>query len=510
MRDPFAGNRIPAGRLDANALRLMQLYPEPNVAGLNNNYVVNRTNTDDTHSFDVRVDHNFSGNDRFFARYSFSDNHKVRPSPFDGDGDGGGFSEGDEKVRVHGFAASHTHMFSPTLINEARFGLSREHTNRLPPYGADTSDMPGEVRHPRHSAGGRQRRPADASRSSSLSNFGHAGWVVSERFSNTLQFSDNLTKVYKSHTFKGGYMYQDIFFGSTQPPYARGEYSWDGRYTSLVNQADNTHRTRARSCWRRSRRWSRAAWTIVGGMNDIRVSPFGDVDAFKTYHGAYAQDSWRVNSQADLELRRALGLLQPRAGEGSGAGEHGARSAGAIPDSGRVAETSRSRRASSTTWRRTASSWSTPTSSAAASARCRRTTSRRGSTPPTRSRRQVRGARRLRTVLRRVREPRRQPEPRLQLPVPVHAASTSRRTTRAEPAGATARSSASTPRDRILLDPVNVNANGLHGARRRVRLQDAALPQLQRHAADRSHARVTRSRSATSARVAATSRRSPG
>ena len=123
VRDPFAGNRIPASRLNANALRLMQLYPEPNQAGLNNNYVVNRTNTDDTHAFDVRVDHNFSGNDRFFARYSFSDNHKVRPSPFEGDGDGGGFAEGDEKVRVHGFAASHTHMLSPTLINEARFGL---------------------------------------------------------------------------------------------------------------------------------------------------------------------------------------------------------------------------------------------------------------------------------------------------------------------------------------------------------------------------------------------------
>ena len=63
----------------------MQLYPEPNQPGLNNNYVVNRTNTDDTHSFDVRVDHNFSGNDRVFARYSFSNNTKVRPSPFEGD-----------------------------------------------------------------------------------------------------------------------------------------------------------------------------------------------------------------------------------------------------------------------------------------------------------------------------------------------------------------------------------------------------------------------------------------
>jgi hypothetical protein len=34
---------------------------------------------------------------------------------------------------------------------------------------------------------------------------------------------------------------------------------------------------------------------FAGGLNSIRVSPFGAVDAFKTYHGAYAQDSWRVS-----------------------------------------------------------------------------------------------------------------------------------------------------------------------------------------------------------------------
>ena len=106
--------------------------------------------------------------------------------------------------------------------------------------------------------------------------------------------------MYKSHTFKGGYIYQDIFFGSTQPPYARGDYSWDGRYTSVVNQADNSTGTRADRCSSRFRRLVPGGVDFVGGMNEIRVSPFGDVDAFKTYHGAYAQDSWRVTSKLTL------------------------------------------------------------------------------------------------------------------------------------------------------------------------------------------------------------------
>ena len=298
VRDPFPNNQIPAGRINPNALRLMQLYPEANQPGLNNNYVVNRNNTEDTHSFDIRVDHNFSSNDRFFARYSFSDNHKVRPSPFDGDGDGGGFNEGDEKVRVNGFAASHTHMFSPTLINEARFGVSREHTNRLQPGGDDTSDLPGRygiLGIPQVAGNG----GLPTLNIQGLSMLGHAGWVVSERFSNTTQFSDNLTKVYKSHTFKGGYMYQDIFFGSTQPPYSRGQYDWDGRYTSIVNQTDN-------STARVHMLLAQVASTVpggvdgLGGLNAIRASPFGAVDAFKSYHGAYAQDSWRATPKLTL------------------------------------------------------------------------------------------------------------------------------------------------------------------------------------------------------------------
>jgi outer membrane receptor protein involved in Fe transport len=298
VRDAFPGNQIPAGRLNPNAVRMMNLYPEPNQPGLNNNYVVNRTNTEDTHSFDVRVDHNFSGNDRFFARYSFSDNKKVRPSPFEGDGDGGGFAEGDESVRVHGFAASHTHMFSPTLINEARFGVSREHTNRLQPNGDDTSDIPA-----RYGILGIPQLPGNGGLPTlgigGLSNLGHSGWVVSERFSNTTQFSNNLTKVYKSHTFKGGYMFQDIFFGSTQPPFARGNYNWNGSYTSLVNQTDAST-ARAQVLLSQIPASVPGGVDFVGGLNVIEVSPFGSVDAFKTYHGAYAQDSWRVTPDLTL------------------------------------------------------------------------------------------------------------------------------------------------------------------------------------------------------------------
>src|SRR6185436_9206081 len=35
----------------------------------------------------------------------------------------------------------------------------------------------------------------------------------------------------------------------------------------------------------------------LGGLRVLHVSPFGAVDAFKTYHGAYVQDSWHASSK---------------------------------------------------------------------------------------------------------------------------------------------------------------------------------------------------------------------
>ena len=164
-------------------------------------------------------------------------------------------------MRVNGFAASHTHMFSSDADQRSALrpraastptGCSRTATTR-----ATCPARYGILGIPQVAG---QRRPAGCcSADRTSSQLGHDGWVVSERFSNTLQFSDNLTKVYKSHTFKGGYMYQNIFFGSTQPPYARGEYYWDGRYTSLVNATDTSTGARALPARRRSRRSCRAA-----------------------------------------------------------------------------------------------------------------------------------------------------------------------------------------------------------------------------------------------------------
>jgi hypothetical protein len=308
VRDPFPGNIIPAGRLNPNAVKLMNLYPAENFiqAGTaGNNYAAIRNLTDDTNSFDVRIDHHFSETDHIFGRYSFADIVRFRPGPFEGVADGGAYGDGDEIVRTNGLAVSYTRSFSSTVINEARLGLSREHSNRLPPLGNDTSDIPASfgIQGIPQVEGNGGLPPLNIG---GLNRLGAVTWLVADRLSNTTQLTDNLTKIYKNHTFKGGVEYQYINFPWVGPPYARGNFSFDGNFTSAPALND-TSTGRAQFLLTPVPADPRVAGLpgaidYLGGVNQLQASPFGGIASNRNYWGTYFQDDWKVNPKLTLNL----------------------------------------------------------------------------------------------------------------------------------------------------------------------------------------------------------------
>jgi len=71
VRNPFPGNLIcpatPCGRIDQNAVKLLNLYPLPNLPGLFNNYASAPIQSLTADRFDMRADQNFSERDQMFG-----------------------------------------------------------------------------------------------------------------------------------------------------------------------------------------------------------------------------------------------------------------------------------------------------------------------------------------------------------------------------------------------------------------------------------------------------------
>ena len=202
VREAFVNNQLPAGRLDPNAIKLLQLFPAQNLSGVENNYQTTTLNTLGQTTFDIRIDQHFDEHNQMFGRYSYINNTQHVPPPFTGVADGGGYGDGTQKWDVYGVAVSYTHVFTPTLINEVRFGYGQEHTTRLPST-ADTLGIPAQF-----GIGGIPQFAGNGGLPymslGKVHNLGGSEWLPGDRYSDTTQLTENLTKVYKSHSFKGG------------------------------------------------------------------------------------------------------------------------------------------------------------------------------------------------------------------------------------------------------------------------------------------------------------------
>lgn len=308
VRDPFANNQIPANRLDPNAIKLLQLYPAPTESSVLYNYNIIKVDTNNTDTADLRIDERFRDADQAFFHYDYISSLRVLPPPFEGVADGGGYSNGTEIYNVRGFALGYTHTFSPTLINEARVGYTRGHDTREP-AGASTMGIPAQF-----GIQGVPQVPLNGGLPylgiGTLSGIGGAGWLPGNRFSDTEQMTENLTKIYGKHTFKGGAEFQYIYFPWIAPPASKGTFYFDGNYTSMPLQqtangpANGADGTTGRAQFLITPMSSTVAngVNMSGGMDQIDASNFGEVRANRNYFGAYFQDDWAITKKLTLNL----------------------------------------------------------------------------------------------------------------------------------------------------------------------------------------------------------------
>lgn len=142
IRIPFAGNLLPANRIDPIARKLMAFYPEPNSAGepftALNNFGKNASRSVDQSQLSGRVDHTFSSAYRIFGRFAHNRTVLRQPDSYGNVATSGNGSVGTSPFRQTTFALDHSLNLSPTSIFNLKYGVARWYQERKTrSYGFD-------------------------------------------------------------------------------------------------------------------------------------------------------------------------------------------------------------------------------------------------------------------------------------------------------------------------------------------------------------------------------------
>lgn len=117
---PFAGNIIPTALISPQAQKILQYMPMPNMSGIASNYLASVSSGNQTNQTIDRIDQTLGEKVRLFFRYGWMNTNLVNGStnPFNGY---------NQPVKNRNFVAGYTHIISPSMVNDFRFG--RQHSD---------------------------------------------------------------------------------------------------------------------------------------------------------------------------------------------------------------------------------------------------------------------------------------------------------------------------------------------------------------------------------------------
>ena len=198
-------NIIPQARINRNAQDVVNTYlPLPMFSPadiLDVNVRRSVPNIWDTNQYFARIDHQFNSNNRVFGRIA------IDRTRYDAENLNPNFPTNNTTASTN-IAFQFLHMFSPTTLNEFRYGFNRNNLSIFHPRTGTDFD-PDSLGVGNFRVGGPSGRKFTP-RETGVPPMGVIGGDAIGRdvFSDVHQFTDNLTLIRGSHSFKAGFEYR--------------------------------------------------------------------------------------------------------------------------------------------------------------------------------------------------------------------------------------------------------------------------------------------------------------
>ncbi|MGI8988034.1 MAG: carboxypeptidase regulatory-like domain-containing protein [Bryobacteraceae bacterium] len=287
VRDPFPGNQIPQRMIDSVAAKLLTYYPAPNRPGDpltgQNNFVGSAGLPTDSDQYTIRVDHNISDNQHFFAKWSHKNQFKQLAGEFFGSNNPGGNGTIAPNPRQDA-GIGYSNAISPSLVLSATFGFGRWSEGRKPqgvPFLPSTLGLPAAL----DSFGGPGAFPSVSV--SGMQSLGSGGLNATPREART--YGVDVTKVRGSHTFSMGFMMIDFRLNTANS--SQANFSFGPNFTQGPNPNSADPNTG----------FGVASFLLgTGGGSGITLNANAAFN--KNFFGWYVNDDWKLRRNLTLNL----------------------------------------------------------------------------------------------------------------------------------------------------------------------------------------------------------------
>jgi len=301
VRSAFPGNVIPQERLSSVGLAVAGYYPTPNATPSsgngNNNYVVTGSTVSTYSHWDTRLDHDFGAKWHSFLRVSHWDQHSSPLDDFKNAASQGW--DGPAHTSEWSAALNNTFTFSPTLLGELRYGISRFAIKRstfgqpfdLGSLGfndsyVSTAAMDGLV-FPRFDM------------SNGYAGLGPNGWNSFSENPLAHSFTGSIVKIAGSHSVKVGAEFRKLFLNFYQYGRPSGYYSVDQSWTQdTAGSSDGTGNP--------------IASLLLGLPNYGNMTHDPSAADASAYVAVYGQDDWKVRRNLTLNIGLRWDVEIPR------------------------------------------------------------------------------------------------------------------------------------------------------------------------------------------------------
>lgn len=300
VRQPLAGNIIPASRLNPVSVKALSFLPAANQQGAAftnvNNWFNQGINTSTQHQITAKMDHNFNTANRISGRWSNQRNNGMNPNLF-GDGNPAYFTGGPSFTRTQSMVFDFTHVANATTMFVVRYGYTYSNFGRNPffdTFDPTTLGFASNIKENATNLVFPRFGPAD------FREFGTEGYWIMDRQEGVHHWSGSMSKLIGGHNLKAGGERRYNRLDYLQPGHPSGNFSFArsvtcaDRFTCPGNQGNGLASMLL-------------GWT-TGSNYHIEPKAFSR----SAYWGFYLQDDWKVTSKLTINLGLRYDFDVPR------------------------------------------------------------------------------------------------------------------------------------------------------------------------------------------------------